>query len=554
MRSGMSYRSLAGCICAVLIAGCQSSAPSSTSTSPKNGGTLVVGIPGDLDNSDSATISDSISEFIDTQVMEGLVGIKPGTTSDVIPVLAAQMPTISSDGTTYTFQLRQNVKFGDGTPFNADAVKYNYDRWANLPKSLQDLAFIYGAIFGGFGADSNIASVAAQSPSTIVITLRKPQSNFLLTQTLPMMGIASPTALKAGDADNPDFSKSTYAHGGATALTGTGPFKFKEWVPGDHLTLVKNGAYWDAANAAHVDKIVFQKQSDQTAMLNALQSGQLDLITSVTAQNAKIVAGINSLKLLPRTGSCIVGYYAMQTQQPPFDNVDVRRAVAYALNRKGYLDSLFLGVGEVADNFIAPLTIKYAKPLHFPAYDPGKAKELLAKAGMTAENLKIDLWYPSGVSRPYMPDPKALAEAIRTDLEAVGFTVTLKTEPWRPDYLGEYGSAFVKFQSYIFGTICDWATIDNFIQTFHFAYVNGKPFQNGLKDDLLNQTMIDAANAKTDTEAAALWGKAQDLLFNDMPEVPLINVSPPAAAQKYVQGFVPTGLQLEELNTVWLNK
>jgi ABC-type transport system substrate-binding protein len=153
-----------------------------------------------------------------------------------------------------------------------------------------------------------------------------------------------------------------------------------------------------------------------------------------------------------------------------------------------------------------------------------------------------------------MPDPKALAEAIRTDLEAVGFTVTLQTEPWRPDYLGEYGSAFVKFQSYLFGTICDWATIDNFLQTFHFGYVNGKPFQDGLQDDVLNQTMIDAANAKTDAEAAALWGKAQDLLAADMPEVPLINVSPPAAAQRYVQGFVSTGTQLELLNTVWLNK
>ena len=119
---------------------------------PKSGGTLSVAIGGDMVYADPALVSDDSSMLVAAQVVEGLVGLKPGTVSEVVPVLASDLPAISPDGLTYTFKIRTGVKFQDGTDLNAEAVKSNYDRWQGFPKGdLQDHATYYAAAFGGFG-------------------------------------------------------------------------------------------------------------------------------------------------------------------------------------------------------------------------------------------------------------------------------------------------------------------------------------------------------------------------------------------------------------------
>ncbi len=141
------------------------SAPASTAPSVapsaaiKEGGSLVVGLPGDMVLADPTLVSDSNSSYIQLNVIEGLLGIKPGTLSDIIPVLATDLPTVSPDGLTYTFKLRQGVKFHDGTDFNADAVVYNYMRQKNAPKELRDAYnYYFGAVFG-WAENSNLKSV-----------------------------------------------------------------------------------------------------------------------------------------------------------------------------------------------------------------------------------------------------------------------------------------------------------------------------------------------------------------------------------------------------------
>src|SRR5690242_16840780 len=199
----------------------QSAAPSESAAAgtPKDGGTLVVAIPGDIKRTDPALIDDSNTSYVMQNVMEGLVSLKPGTTGEVDPALAESW-TISDDGLTYTFKIRPGVKFHDGTDVDAAAVKYNYDRWLAFPKELQDYSYYAGAVFGGYGAASNIASTDAPDPSTFVLTLKSPVSTFLLQQTLTPFSISSPTALKAGKADNSvlDVTQIPYAQGGAGAM------------------------------------------------------------------------------------------------------------------------------------------------------------------------------------------------------------------------------------------------------------------------------------------------------------------------------------------------
>jgi ABC-type transport system substrate-binding protein len=530
------------------------SAPAgSTGASPseaaniKEGGTFVVAIPGEIDNLDPAMISDSNSSYVMNQVMQGLVGLEPGSISKIAPVLATKWD-VSADGKTYTFTIRQGVKFHDGTDLDAAAVKYNYDRWINLPKNLQQYAYYFGAVFGGFGADANIASVTADG-DTVAIMLKQPQSNFLISQTLTPFFISSPTALKAADADNPDIKQNEYAQ--SKGMVGTGPFKFTEWVSGDHVTVDKFADYWDKDNAAHVDSIVFKPYGDQTAEFNALQSGEVDFAQTIAPVDAESAKGDQNLQIVDRGESCNLGNLAINSsgKYKPVDDLKIRQAIGYAVNKQSYIDAFYAGQAKPADNWMPPAT-QFYKALNLPTYDPDKAKQLIQESGVT--DLSIDFWYPSSVARPYMPDPKGLFEAIQRDLEAVGFKITPHTAPWNPDYLDAESAG--DYEMWLIGWTCDWAGPDNFLNTF-CGYNNGDPNPEfGYKNDQVDKDMKAALAATDEATQKQLWEKVQDQLAADLPTVPLVNSTPPAAAQSYVKGIVGSGALNEYFNSIWLDK
>jgi peptide/nickel transport system substrate-binding protein len=523
------------------------------------GGNMIVALDGDMVFADPSLVSDGNSLYVAAQVVQNLVQLQPGTISTVIPVLAAALPTVSTDGLTYTFKLRTGIKFHDGTDFNADAVVYNYTRWQAYEKGdLQDNAYYYGAVFGGFGTSSNIASVKASDASTVVFTLKTPQSNFLLASTLAVFGIQSPTALKAASADTTPLKDNKYAEGllpQGQDMVGTGPFMFKEWVVGDHITLVKNPSYWDTANAAHLDQITFKGMGDSTAKLQALQSGGVDLAFSISPLDVK-TAQSSGLAIIDRGASCnqlnLDLNQSVGGQPTIYANKSVRMAVAEAVNKSSYVDAFYSGLGKVPTGFMPPATLGF-KAEALPAYDATKAKADLTAAGLTADQLKIDLNYPSNVVRPYMPDPKGIATAIAQDLQAAGFTVTLKTEDWHGGYVSDATGG--KFSMYLFGWTCDWAGADNFLYTAWFGYQDGKPnLQFGWKNDAANALMLKALQEPTVDAANADWGQVQDALATDMPAVPIVNSTPPGSMTTKVHGFVGASNGIEYFNTVWLSK
>lgn len=543
-------------VSAIAFAACQGASTPSPSAgasegAAKDGGTLIVAIPGDIKRTDPALIDDSNTSYVMQNVMEGLVRLKPGTTGDVGPDLAASW-TISPDGLTYTFKLRTGVKFHDGTDFNAEAVKYNYDRWIALPTELQDYSYYVGAVFGGYAGDSNIASTAAPDPTTFVITLKRPSSSFLMAQTLPTFTISSPKALQDGKADNTvtDVTKIPYAQGGPPAMVGTGPYKFTSWTLGDNVTIDKNPDYWDTANAGHVNKIVFKPVAEEAQRLNGLTAGEIDLVQTVAPVDIATISGNPDLQVIDRGKSCNLAHLAMNHKFKPVDNPKIREAISYAVNKPALIDAFYAGQAVVADNWMPPDT-QFFKPEALPTYDPQKAKDLIAESGVT--DLTLDFWYPSDVTRPYMPDPKGIFEAISRDLEAVGFTINAKTATWSPDYLdAEYAG---DYEMWLIGWTCDWAGPDNFLKTALFGYVDGEPSTEfSYKNDELDKTMNDALAATDEATAKTLWEKAQDLIRADMPTVPLVNSTPPAAARADVKGLVPSGALNEYLNSVWLDR
>ena len=529
------------------------SAEPSASAEIKEGGTIVVGLPGDMVMADPSLVSDSNSSYIHLNVIEGLLGVKAGTLSELEPVLAADMPEASDDGLTYTFTLREGIKFHDGTDLDAEAVVYNYERQLNAPEALRDAYnYYFGAVFG-WAENSNLESITAVDELTVEFKLKTPQSNFLIAQApLPQFGIQSPTALQAGDADNPDPSQSEYAQGQGTGLVGTGPFKYVEWVPNDHVTIAKNPDYWNTERIPHLDEIIFRPYADQAAELNALEAGDIDFAQTIAPNDIEALSSNPDFQVVDRGESCNVGGLWMNHTHPPMDNENIRRAIGHALNKQSYIDTFYAGLAEAADNWMPPAT-QFYKALDLPTYDPAAAEQEIAASGLSGDALTLELWYPSDVARPYMPDPKGLAEAIATDLEAVGFTVNFNTAGWRTGYLAD--EAVGKYPMWLLGWTCDWPGPDNFLVTafFHFDGENpGPEFAYGPPE--LKEAFDAGLSAATEEEAAEAWETAQDILAEDFPTVPLVHSKPPAAASADIKGFLGAGNLNEPFYPVWLDR
>jgi peptide/nickel transport system substrate-binding protein len=529
---------------------------------PKSGGTLSVAIGGDLVYADPALVSDESSMFVASQVVEGLVGLKPGTISDVVPVLASDLPTVGPDGRTYTFKLRTGIKFHDGTAFDATAVKSNYDRWKGFPKGdLQDHATYYAAAFGGFGDTSNVVSVEAPDSATVVFTLRAPQSNFLLSQTGPAFGIQSPMAIQANEGDNPTLSNNPYAlgqGGQGKAMVGTGPFMFSEWKPNDQVVVVRNAGYWNPKGRPYLDRIVFRPYADSAARVGALQSGAVDLIGTLDPAAVNTVRAGSSLRVLHSGSSCTNAQIYMNNgatingQANPLANKNVRFAIASSVEKQSYINAFYAGEAAVADNWM-PAAAQYYKREYLPSYDVTRARSYVAQSGLSGAALTLDLWYPSGVTSVSLPDPHGLAQAIAQDLLTVGITVNVKTEAISPNFASDEANG--KLQMWLSGRSCLWGGPDDFLSTGLFRYVGGVPSPEfNYTNDALNTTMTAAVSAPDPAAAQSGWYKAQDLIAADMPTVPLLDATRPAGAHNYVVGFVGSGSGIESLSSVWLNK
>ena len=340
--------------------------------------------------------------------------------------------------------------FHDGEPFNAEAVCTNFDRWYNFTGSFQNpsASYYWQTVFGGFakidpesGApeDSYYESCEAPDESTAVITLTKPSSAILGALSLSSFSIASPKALTEFGADDGTVDADGVFQPTGTFGTehpiGTGPFKFDSWERGYRLTLVRNDDYW--GDKAKLDTLIFTPIPDNAARLQALQTGEIQGYDLVEPQDIATIEGDSNLQVLDRP-AFNVGYVGINQAKPPLDKLEVRQAIAHGLDRAGVVDNFYGGRGEVAKEFMPPDVSGYADDVTEYDYDPEKSKQLLQEAGLTLP-VEIEFWYPTDVSRPYMPDPKRNFEAFTASLEKSGFKVTPKTAPWSPDYLGQRG-------------------------------------------------------------------------------------------------------------------
>lgn len=549
---------------ALVAAGCggggDKSGGTTTGGTAQAGGTLVFAGASDPVVLDGALVSDGESLRVIDQIFEGLVALKPGTT-EIVPALAESWEA-SADGLAWTFKLRSGVTFHDGEPFNAAAVCYNFDRWYNFKGSFQNpsASYYWQTVFGGFATtepdsgaptESLYKSCEATDDSTVVLNLTKASSSFLGALSLSSFSIASPKALQEFGADEGEVGADGIFHPtgkyGTEHPTGTGPFKFESWVVGDKLTIVRNDDYW--GEKAKLDKVIFQPIADNAARLQALQTGEIQGYDLVEPQDVPTIQGDTALQVLDRP-AFNVAYVGINQSIPPMDKLEVRQALAYGLDRQSVVDSFYAGRGVVAKEFMPPEVVGYADDVTEYAYDPAKSKELLTAAGLTLP-VEITFWYPTDVSRPYMPDPKRNFEAFAASLEKAGFKVTPKSAPWRPDYLGTVDEG--KAQVYLLGWTGDFGDPDNFVGTFFQSPQKAwgtiaKP--NAEVVDLLNQ-------AETETDLAKrteLYQEANRKIMDWLPGVPYAHSKPALGFRADVKGYQPSPVSLESFATVYFEK
>jgi peptide/nickel transport system substrate-binding protein len=542
-------------------------------TSAATGGTLVFGSAADPVALDGILVSDGESSRVIEQIFETLINLKPGTT-DLEPGLAESWDS-NPDATQYTFHLRQGVKFQDGTAFNADAVCFNFNRWYNFKGSFQNpsATYYWQVIFGGFATydpksgapkDSLFKSCEATDENTAVITLTKPSSSFLAGLTLTPFSIGSPDALQKYDSDKGSVDADGIFHPTGTYSTehpiGTGPFKFKSWTRGDRLVLERYDDYWGKTSdkptefngtGAKLDQLIFKPIADNAARLQALQSGDIMGYDLVEPQDIPTIQGDSNLQILDRP-AFNVGYVGFNMSIPPTDDPKVRQAIAYGLDRQGVIDSFYAGRGEVAKEFMPPSLFGYADDVQEYTYDPEKSKQILQDAGYTLP-VKLEGWFPTDVSRPYMPDPKRNFEAFAASLDKAGFKVVPHSAPWSPDYLGRSDEGKLG-NLYLLGWTGDFGDPDDFIGVFF--QTPQKQWGTDKNDELKPvQEILDQAETETDeAKRTELYQEANRQIMQILPGVPYAHNKPALAFIKGVEGYVPSPVDLQSFATVSLNK
>ncbi|WP_019413452.1 ABC transporter substrate-binding protein [Paenisporosarcina sp. TG20] len=483
------------------------------STDPK---ILVFGRGGDSVYLDPARATDGESFKVTQNIFETLLNFGPQDTT-INEGLATEWNT--EDGLTYTFTLREGVKFQDGTDFNAEAVVKNFERWSN---GTEDQFPYYASMFGGFKGDEGhvIESVTAEGDNTVIFKLKRPQAPFLKNIAMSPFGIASPTAFeKDGDkfTDNP---------------IGTGPFKFVEWKKNETITIEKYTDYWNP-ELPKLDKVIFQAIPDNSARLTALTTGEIDLADGVNPADSNNVTGNADLQLYERP-SMNVGYLGLTNTRPPFDDVRVRQAMNHAIDKQSIIDAFFNGGALIAKNPMPPSISGYNDDIAGYDYDPEKAKELLKEAGLE-DGFEMDLW-AMPVPRPYMPDGTKVAEVIQKNLADIGIKANIVTYEWAT-YLEKTKNG--EADAFMLGWTGDNGDADNFLYVLLDKDNIGSNNYAYYSNDEVHDILIAAQTEVDEAKRNELYAQAQEIIFAEAPWVPLAHSTPLLAGKVNLLNFLP---------------
>lgn len=476
---------------------------------PVKGGEITVGIAQDLDDSldPHQTVAAGTREVL-FNIFEGLV--KPNSDGEMIPAVAEKYE-LSEDGTTYTFTLRDGVKFHNGQTVTAEDVVYSINRCAAVPEG-QEKPLV--------AAFSAVKSVEALDEKTVAVTIAQRDLEFISYMTAAI--------IPAGYADQ------------ATAPVGTGPFRFVSRTPQENFIMERFEDYWGAP--AWLDKVTYKICENADALVMNLNGSSIDLCAHLTSAQA---AQLNSnFKVLEGTMNLVQAIY-LNNQAKPFDNQLVRQALCYAIDRQGIMDMVADGHGTAVGSSIYPAFTKYFLPELVDKYPHSveKAKELLAQAG-----------YPNGfdmtisVPNNYQPHMDT-AEVVAEQLREAGIRVTIQPVEWSTWLDTIYNGR--QFQATVVGVDAANMTARAMLERFTSDYAKNFISYSNPAYDALFQQAINATDEATQTD---LYKQMETMLADTAANVYIQDLSDLVAMRQDLGGLKFYPIYVLDLSTVYLTQ
>jgi peptide/nickel transport system substrate-binding protein len=478
--------------------------------------TLVIAIAADPTGYDPEAVQNNTSGFVMATVFDSLVKYKPGSV-DVEPGLAESWD-VSEDGLTYTFHLRKGVTFHDGTPFNAPNYVKTIKRLLDKsdPDSIFNTGPVESFIDDTYGA---VASYAATDDNTVVFKFKEVSGPFTTNLAMVWNGVVSPTAVSKF---KKDFRNNP---------VGTGPFIFKEHRQGDQIILDANPNYW--GGKPKVDRIVFKVIPDAQAALLAIKRGDVHILADVSTQTVPAVRDDANLVVLSQPGLAVSGI-ALPNDIKFFADKRVRQALNYAVDKDTLNKSLYKGLAETMTSPLPSSQWGFDPSLKGYAYDPDKAKKMLADAG-----------YPNGFEcellsysspRGYNPAGAELAVAIQGYLQKVGVKVNIRKQEMGA-FLAEVRSGKYDKGMFTTGWSGDNGDPDNFLYPLFASPSMPVGDTAHYKNAEADKLMLDGRQTADHAKRIDIYKKAQPIILDDAPWIFVNSVLQTRVARKEVKGF-----------------
>jgi peptide/nickel transport system substrate-binding protein len=481
---------------------------------PKKGGTLRVGFYIEAVTMDPHLSGSKVDRQVYHNIYEPLLtldtklGIKPGLAE------SWNQP----DPKTLVFKLRRGVKFHDGTPCDAEAAKFNFNRMKTEAKSLRK------------GEVANIDSVDVVDPVTIKLNLKKPDASLLATLTDRAGMFVSPKVVQERGAG---FERD--ARG-----AGTGPFEFVEWVKDSHLVIKRNDNYWNKQGGPYLDRVRYRPIPDDVVKLQSLQGGEIDAMDYVLPRDVAPMKADKRLVVVDVPSLADFGYQ-LNHGRPPFNVKALRQAVAYAVDLDQIVKGVWLNVGYPANGPISPASWAYDRAIPHIKRDLSKAKAKLLEGGqpggftftMTTNNIPISVQE---------------AEVIQAQLAEAG--ITMKIQLVDSSTLIASGNAknfdMISFQ---------WSgRPDPDGNTYQFFHTTpGTSFNwSGLSNEKVDALLDRTREVSNPAERKKLYGELTKILQDELPMLFIVHPIEPKAFSPRVQGYDPIPDGMMRFKDVWL--
>lgn len=503
----------------MLLSACGSSGTAGSDSHPKDDlpQEAIIANVADVVTLDPLDIADAPSGLIASQVMEPLV--MRDADGRFIPGLATDWE-VSEDGLTWTFHLRQGVRFHDGSPFDSESVVWHVDRLlldADAPTRFRA------------NWSATVESVSAPDAYTVVFHLKEPNAAFL---DLIILG-------GGGSIPSPKNFQGRGPKDAALHPVGTGPFIFEEWVPGQKTVLRRNPDYWGVA--PRLETLIFRPIPESTTQVIELETGGVHLATKLGAEDlARLKTKPNiRVEMVP---AYQVRFFMLNVKEPPLDDVRVRKALILALDRPTVVETLVGDMGVLSGSAVLPL-LSWGHPhdLSQPAYDPQKAAELLDEAGWVmgpkgvrekdGQPLTLNVISSNG---RYFAD-KEISEVAKKEWQNLGINVKFSVMEWAP-YLDDV------FQHRFHVAFLGWnvSGTDPALSFNHLVKSDGWANFGGVGDPELDGWLEDAQRTHDEALRQELYRKAAFKVADEAWFIPLYNENKLAATRKEFKGYVHT--------------